>query len=249
MHTIHCSMREDGFEFDKFISALDENYQPQGEELLATFTEPESYASPNERSEGTFHPMFLKAKVEFKTTAVDGFVPYYVDKVRGALAINAANEAYRGKFAAGQHKFSGEKRTYALTLYTMHETDGKSEYIVTINGEKVLKTTNIPSKIDYSIHERHAAKDVELKLGDIIQVVSHAPTNGLIPEGDPTAYARGRWRRNHADQGKAALRISRSIALVLPKSRLAEIVSFHFFQSFCFTCDRPSSYQEDRDGT
>ncbi|WP_283394679.1 hypothetical protein [Candidatus Pelagisphaera phototrophica] len=44
MHTIHCSMREDGFELDKFILALDENYQPHGEELLATFTEPESYA-------------------------------------------------------------------------------------------------------------------------------------------------------------------------------------------------------------
>ena len=39
MHTIHCSMREDGFEFDTFILALDENYQPHGEELLATFTE------------------------------------------------------------------------------------------------------------------------------------------------------------------------------------------------------------------
>jgi hypothetical protein len=72
----------------------------------------------------------------------------------------------------------------------MQDTDGKTEYIVTINGEKVLKTTNIPSKIDYSIHERHAAKDVELKPDDIIQVASHAPTNELIPEGDPAAYAR-----------------------------------------------------------
>ncbi len=39
MHTIHCSMREDGFEFDTFILALDEDLQPHGEELLATFTE------------------------------------------------------------------------------------------------------------------------------------------------------------------------------------------------------------------
>jgi len=75
----------------------------------------------------------------------------------------------------------------------MQETDGESEYIVKINGEEVLKTKNIATKIDYSIHERHAAKDVELKPGDIIQVASNAPTNGLIPEGDTTAYARGRW--------------------------------------------------------
>jgi hypothetical protein len=32
-------MREDGFEFDMFILALDEDWQPHGEELLATFTE------------------------------------------------------------------------------------------------------------------------------------------------------------------------------------------------------------------
>ncbi|HAT59611.1 MAG TPA: hypothetical protein DCS60_02415 [Opitutae bacterium] len=61
----------------------------------------------------------------------------------------------------------------------------------------------------------------------------------------PTAQDR---ERNQADQSKVPT-ISRSIALVLPKSRLAEIVAFHFFLSFCFTCDHPSSYQRCRDGT
>ncbi len=44
-----------------------------------------------------------------------------------------------------------------------------------VNGEKVLKTTNIPNKIGYSIHERHATKDVELRPSDIIQVAFHNP--------------------------------------------------------------------------
>jgi len=193
MHTIHLSMREDGFELDKFIMALDEDYQPEGQDLIATYTESETYADLNERSKNTFHPIFLKATQDFNKQSVDGYVPYYVDKARDALAINAAKPSYRDKFAAAQHTFNGEAGTYAMTLYTMQETDGESEYIVTINGNEVLKTQSIPTKIDYSIHERHAAKDVELKPGDVIQVASNAPTNGLIPEGDITAYARGRW--------------------------------------------------------
>ena len=91
------------------------------------------------------------------------------------MAINATNEAYRAKFAATQLKISGKKKTYILTLYTRQDTDGKTEYIVRVNGEKVLKTTNIPNKIGYSIHERHAPKDVELRPSDIIQAAFHNP--------------------------------------------------------------------------
>lgn len=193
IHTIHFSMREDGFEFDKFIMALDEAYQPEGEDLVATFTTSESYAALNERSKNTFHPLFLKATSDFNEISVPGFVPYYIDKARGALAINAAEESYRGKIAAARHQFKGEKGTYALSLYSMQETDGESEYSVSINGKEVLKTKNAPTQIDYSIHEGHAPMDVALQPGDLIQVTSNAPTNGLIPEGDTTAYARGRW--------------------------------------------------------
>ena len=75
----------------------------------------------------------------------------------------------------------------------MKETDGESEYTVSINGVEVLKSTNAPTSIDYFIHEGHAKQNVQLKRGDIIQVTSNAVTNGLIPEGDITAFSRGRW--------------------------------------------------------
>jgi type 1 glutamine amidotransferase len=192
-HNIHFSMREDGFEFDKFIMALDQSYQPESEGLAATYVPSESYAELNERSRNTFNPIFLKATRDFENISVEGFVPYYVDEARNALAINAAEEKYRGEFAAAQHRFAGEEGIYALTLYTMQETDGESEYAVSINGKEVLKTNNSATQIDYSIHEGHAEADVQLKPGDLIQITSNAPTNGLIPEGDTTAYARGRW--------------------------------------------------------
>jgi len=99
----------------------------------------------------------------------------------------------RNRPAAAQHRFSGEAGSYALTLYTIKETDGESEYTVSINGVDVLKTTNATTSIDYSLHESHAKENVQLKQGDIIQVTSNAVTNGLIPEGDITAFSRGRW--------------------------------------------------------
>lgn len=193
MHTIHFSMREDGFEFDKFIMALDQSFQPKGEDLAASKVPAQTYAQLNQQAKNTFNPIFLKAITDFNLIAVNGFAPYYLDKSRQALAINAAEEKYRGKFAAAQHQFNGEEGDYSITIYTMQETDGECDYTVSVNGKEVLATKNMATQIDYSSHEAHAAMDVSLKPGDIIQVTSNAVTNGLIPEGNTTAFARGRW--------------------------------------------------------
>lgn len=193
LHTITFSMREDGFEFDKFLMTRDESYEPEGLDLPATFRKSESYAELSQRSAGSFEPTRLLATADFNATEVDGYIPYYVDKARDALAINAGNESFRNRPAAARHRFTGEAGSYALTLYTMKETDGESEYTVSINGVEVLRTTNAPTSIDYSLHESHAKENVQLKQGDAIQVTSNAVTNGLIPEGDITAFSRGRW--------------------------------------------------------
>ena len=193
IHTIHLSMREDGFELDKFIMVLDEGYEPEGFGPEPTYASSVSYAELNRQSAGSFAPEFLNAVTDFDIAPIDGYHPFYVDKARGALAINAAKEAYRDGFAAARHTFKGEAGMYALTLSSMRETDGESEYKVLVNGEQVLAAQNTPTKVDYSVIESHAAKNVALTPGDIIQVEANAPTNGLIPEGDGTAFARGRW--------------------------------------------------------
>ncbi len=193
MHTISFSMREDGFEFDKFLMVRDESYQPEGLDLPASFTLSESYSDLNARSTNSFEPIVLTAISDFESIEIDGYIPYYRDNGRQALAINAAKSEYRSGYAAAEHRFQGDDGTYALTLYSMKETDGESEYMVSINGIEVLSSKNSPTQIDYSIREHHASKDVEIKNGDVIQVRSNAHTNGLIPEGDATAFARGRW--------------------------------------------------------
>ncbi|HCR28647.1 MAG TPA: hypothetical protein DIV79_01340 [Opitutae bacterium] len=106
-------MREDGFEFDKFLMVRDESYEPSGLDLPPTFRKYESYAELNRRSAGSFNPIRLSSTVDFKTIEVDGYIPYYIDRARGALAIKAGNESYRNKPAAAQHRFSGKTGSYA----------------------------------------------------------------------------------------------------------------------------------------
>lgn len=193
IHTIHLSMREDGFELDKFVMALNEDYEPEGFGPEPTYSPSVSYSELNRSFAGSFAPEFLSAVEDFDIAPVKGYHPFYVDKARGALAINAAKEAYREGFAAARHKFNGKPGMYALTLSSMRETDGESEYKVKVNGVEVLTTRNTPTQVDYAVTESHAPKNVALSPGDVIQVESNAPTNGLIPEGDGTAFARGRW--------------------------------------------------------
>ena len=95
----------------------DESYQPEGFDLPATYRVSESYAELNQRSAGSFKPIRLSATADFKTTEIDGYIPYYIDRTRGALAINASKEAYRNRPAAAQYRFTGDAGSYALTLY------------------------------------------------------------------------------------------------------------------------------------
>ena len=80
----------------------------KGSIFTATYRLSESYAELNQRSLGSFNPIRLSATTNFKTTEVDGYIPYYVDRTRGALAIDARKEAYRNRPAAAQHRFAGD---------------------------------------------------------------------------------------------------------------------------------------------
>ena len=193
IHAIHLSMREDGFELDKFVMALDESYEPKAFGPEPTYAAAVTYNDLNRQSRGSFKPLLLSATKDFDIAPIDGYRPYYVHERRHALAINAAKEANREGFAAARHAFTGRAGMYALTLSSMQEIDGESEYFVKVNGEGVLKTQNTRTRYDYSIIESHAPQNVSLSPGDVIQVESNAATNGLIPENGGTAYSRGRW--------------------------------------------------------
>ena len=100
---------------------------------------------------------------------------------------------------AAEEIYTGAAGNYTFKLHAMGEPDGECTYQVFVNGIKVgekqttrIYGTNTPA---YTIEvlEINSAP-VALKNGDVIRVTFNQVSNGLVPEGNDFATARGRWR-------------------------------------------------------
>jgi hypothetical protein len=126
-----------------------------------------------------------------------GQVDYYTDIGNDALAINAAIVANRDGFARASHSFTGQSGVYPVRITTLTEEDGESAYRLLVNGRVVgtYQNPRIGSGSVLDLQPNHYVwNDIVLNAGDTISIESNADTNGEIPEGDGTAWARGRWR-------------------------------------------------------
>ncbi len=122
-----------------------------------------------------------------------GEAPYYSEVPdRPSLAINAAIEAYRDVYARAEVVYDGTEGVHDLTLVGLAELDGEAEYRIFINDVLVGEATNPEVTVDYTV-VRHSFENITVPSGATIAVESLANTNGKIPEGDGTAFARGRW--------------------------------------------------------
>ncbi|QVY64088.1 DUF5060 domain-containing protein [Polaribacter sp. Q13] len=133
----------------------------------------------------------LNAIQDFDLLEKDG-LSYYKDFPNNVLAINASEENNRNKFATAIAKFKGVTGVYNFTFVTTAENDGESEYVIKINGTTLDTIKN--ARVSESFKSiRHQVNAVFLHVNDIIEITSKAVTNGLIPEGNETAWSRGRW--------------------------------------------------------
>jgi len=121
-----------------------------------------------------------------------GAVPYYHHNGVNALAINAAIESYRDEFARATVEFEHSSGVYDVTITSLGETDGDGTFRFLVDGEVVGSAVNEPTTIDFS-EQLHVFENITIPQGALIGVESIAVSNGLIPEGDAYAYARGRW--------------------------------------------------------
>lgn len=191
-HTLMISMREDGFELDKLVLSMDEGYTPEGEGPEATRYEPQELAERSQFKEISHYKYLWKADDVIKAEEGDE-VPFYFDKARKAYAINAAKVPYRKGYARASAVFKKKRAgTFDLTLVTLAEIDGESEYRVLLNDKVIGEFQNPETEEDYS-EAYFTIKDVTLNQDDVVSVESNAHTNGKIPEGDGTAFSRGRW--------------------------------------------------------
>lgn len=193
VHTVMVSMREDGFELDKFILTTDKNYQPKGLDLPATTVEPAPLAEKQILTEITSYKKIIRAIDDFNIENT-GVIPFYQHNVKQALAINAVNTEYRNKYAYAEYEVTAKDAgTHQLTLVTLSEIDGECPYQVMLNDKVIASFKNPETEIDYQ-EVYFNIDNVTLKKGDILKVASMAVTNGKIPENGGTAFARGRWR-------------------------------------------------------
>jgi hypothetical protein len=135
-----------------------------------------------------------------------GDVPYYKDNGNGVLAIAANVVANRKGYARASRVFDGPTGTYEVTITTMTEEDGESNYRLLVNGVQVASYTNPfvydppDSPLDLQPHT-HTWSGISIPSGATIAIESNADTNGEIPEEGGTAWARGRWSQIELSPG------------------------------------------------
>lgn len=132
----------------------------------------------------------LNGIADFTNLNVSGFVPSYKDNDRGAIAVNSVTHGE--SWSAANMTYQGTSGMFDLTLTTLTEIDGESNYRVKVNGSPVGAYQNPESNTDYAPSNK-TWSSVQVNSGDVIQVEFQAHTNGKIAEGSGTAYARGRW--------------------------------------------------------
>ena len=125
-------------------------------------------------------------------------VVFYADKSNDVWAVNAAKENQRSGFAYADMRIPRSLQLkndfeYTLTLVTLTEVDGESTYQVFCDDKLLSQFTNPRVETDYQ-EVRFPIRGVNISGCKTLGVASNAHTNGLIPEGKGTAYARGRWR-------------------------------------------------------
>ncbi|MDQ8188949.1 PKD domain-containing protein [Roseibacillus persicicus] len=155
------------------------------------------------------------------TDIAGGDVPYYRDNGNDALAIAANIVANRTGFARATRTFDGSAATYDVTITTMTEEDGESEYHLLVNGQRIRSYTNPfvydPPESPLDLQpQNHTWTGVSIPAGATIGIESNADTNGEIPEEGGTAWARGRWRQ---------LEFRRSSSLIQPPAGRIAIVA------------------------
>ena len=179
IHDIQFSMREDGFEFDKFILTKDSTYIPKDEGPKVTTLWPLR----------SHFKQIGASNIENKTLPIDDFpikdTGFYKHADGKWLGVNPN----KNKEAQSTTSFTFKSGTYDLVFVAVGENDGQSEFKILINN-KLLGTYSPPlSKDVFEEGENSNAlwENVKLKRGDQITVTAK------IGSADGKEWARGRW--------------------------------------------------------
>lgn len=214
-HTISFSMREDGFEFDKWLMTTNRDFErPTGtgpQSVVSSGTTPAAFAiveTPvNEAAKSPKPPTKKKIAAKKKMAAkekmagkaqpanqmlvmpakmfADGKVKNYYVDQGKWLAINPD----KAKSGSAERTFPFATGVYDAILRAVGENDGQSTYTVSIDGEKIGDHTCPMAKDTFEEGRKfHKTwKNISITDGAIIGATS------TIASADGMEYSRARW--------------------------------------------------------
>ncbi|MEM7380951.1 MAG: hypothetical protein AAF361_07115 [Bacteroidota bacterium] len=174
-HDIQFSLREDGFEMDQWIMTLDKSYNPNGDEIAESKSEPLSIWE----SIAKHVPDAIVLKAQDFDQKEKGF---YEDG--SWLAINPDER----KEAEVSVVFNGPSALYDLVFFGVGENDGRSAYTFSIN-EFEQGSFRPPLSVEMFEEGPEYAKsfsDIQLNNGDLLSVKAH------VGSADGKEFSRGR---------------------------------------------------------
>ncbi len=190
VHDIQFSMREDGFEFDKFILTKDKYFKPVGTgiEVVANGPLPKPYpvvASPI-KQKSYFETISVSlpgnkwiSAQQFPSLGTD----FYTHGDRW-LAINPKTH----KEAITSTAFNFESGKYDVVFVGVGENDGSSTFQILLNDKEIGTYQPKPTPKMFEEGKEYNAlwKNIEIKKGDKITVYAKVGTDGK-------EFTRGRW--------------------------------------------------------
>jgi hypothetical protein len=118
-----------------------------------------------------------------------------IESSRSGFQINTILQP-QNEWASAKIIYSGKPGKHNLSLTSLLEIDGESSYQVFVNDKLVLQFENkrifntaSPDYTPYTV----GVKKVDIPANAVIKVYFKSHCNGLVPEGDGFAWARGRW--------------------------------------------------------
>lgn len=203
LHTIHFSMREDGFEFDRWLITTDQKFKrPEGigpATRVKSGTLPKPFrmvkADPPAAKKPTTEASADNANVSSQSASLSmpasmfsegKTTGYYLEKGK-SLAINPD----RNKNATAARTFPYPTGKYNVTLHAVGENDGGSSYLVKVDDD-VVGAFNCPlstQQFEEGSRYNKTWKDIEITEGAVIVVTSK------VGSADGQEFSRGRWNK------------------------------------------------------
>jgi hypothetical protein len=194
IHEITFSMREDGFEFDRFILEKQKDYIPRGigpevEVASGTLPPPFSIVDKNPEAKPSFLYAVEKSVNGMRLLRASSFpiegTHYYIDRGGKWLAIDPDQHTK----AITTHTYKAKDGVFDLLLLAVGENDGNSKYSVWVN-DRIIGSFQSPAS-PYSFQEGvkfiSLFGNINLQKGDKISVTSEVGSN------DGEEFSRARW--------------------------------------------------------